>query len=87
MEKYIKTARRLEATMNKELPLVMGYTDCETIDQYVRYKLCWTERAKTINAQNAAKKSIYDFAEKYGAIEIRDNNINCIYLAFPVDEE
>lgn len=83
----LETMRFIENAMNNELPLATSYTDCNTIDDLVRYEVCWTERAKTIEQQRKTRQDIIDFGKRYGAVEIRDNNINVIFLAFKPDEE
>lgn len=84
---YIETMKFIENAMSEELPLAVSYTDCTTIDEHVRYAVCWTERAKTIQQQKKLRQDIHDFGKKYGAVEIRDDNINTVYLAFQADSE
>lgn len=83
----IETMKMIENAMAAELPLAVSYTDCTKIDEHVRYAVCWTDRAKTIQQQKKLRQDIHDFAKKYGAVEIRDDNINTIFLAFRAGDE
>ena len=73
--------KRIESAMDKELPLAMSYTG-DVTDTKISYDICWTERAKTISAQNKLRQDIIDFGKRHGAVEISDNNINVITLTF-----
>lgn len=83
VDAILEKIRVIENAMERELKKVVSYY--RGIDgNNISYELCWTQHAKTVSEQNAAKASIITFGQKHGAISIDDNGINVITLTFPV---